>query len=332
VMLGVSTRTASDAWAVGSQLTVTFRTVIQHWDGTAWTRVPSPNLSPRGGSQLRGVSASSASDAWAVGYGASDTGVIRPLIEHWDGSSWTIAPSPKPPGTVYLSAVSATSATDAWAVGSSNPHGPTDTFTEHWDGSSWTVVSSPSPSTGGDDQLYGVSATSATNAWAVGFNAKGQQYRPLILHWDGVAWSKVPCPWGSRGAAPRSILTGVSGVSATKAWAVGYKATDARTLIESWNGTEWKLQPSPAGKLNAVDAVSATDAWAVGDNGRILHFDGVSWTQTPTLPQHIDRRLFGVSASSGTNAFAVGYRITDRQQSLLFDRWDGATWSELPSP
>jgi hypothetical protein len=64
------------------------------------------------------VWARSATDAWAVG--SSNQG-FAPLIERWNGTSWTRASTvPVPPGsTASLSSVSALSATDAWAVGTS---------------------------------------------------------------------------------------------------------------------------------------------------------------------------------------------------------------------
>ena len=61
---------AADTWAVGSTGT---GTLILHWDGSHWTRVPSP--APGGSAELFAVAASSASNIWAVGIfsdGSSD--------------------------------------------------------------------------------------------------------------------------------------------------------------------------------------------------------------------------------------------------------------------
>jgi hypothetical protein len=75
--------------------------------------------------------------------------------------------------------------------------------------------------------LYGVAATSARNAWAVGLVGA----RTLIVRWNGTAWTKAsPSP---------GFLVGVAATSARNAWAVG--ATDyANTLIVRWNGHTWK--------------------------------------------------------------------------------------------
>jgi hypothetical protein len=63
------------------------------------------------------------------------------LIDHWDGSAWTILPGPAVSGMFY--GVTAVAANDVSAVDSSYYYGPT--LTEHWDGSVWSVVPSPNP-------------------------------------------------------------------------------------------------------------------------------------------------------------------------------------------
>src|SRR5437870_826974 len=93
---------ASDCWAVGfSQSLVGAyninQTLIERWDGTAWTIVTSPNTSALD-NYLDSVTCVSASDCWAVGYyytgNAVESGMYQTLIEHWDGSSWAIVTSP----------------------------------------------------------------------------------------------------------------------------------------------------------------------------------------------------------------------------------------------
>jgi hypothetical protein len=86
--------------------------------------------------------------------------------------------------------VSAVSGTDAWAVGDSQPNagsGPLRTLILHWDGTAWSQVSSPGA--GPANVLNGVSADSATDAWAVGYYISKSVRYALILHWNGTAWS-----------------------------------------------------------------------------------------------------------------------------------------------
>ena len=102
--------------------------------------VPSPNAGLA--LSLRGVTALSASDIWAVGDSLSNrSGGRQTLIEHWNGSTWSIVPSPTNPGAVSseLSGVTALSASDVWALGGVG----NGTLIEHWNGTRWSVVKSP---------------------------------------------------------------------------------------------------------------------------------------------------------------------------------------------
>jgi hypothetical protein len=237
-VLGVSATSANNAWAVGQHITATggVRTLILHWNGRAWSKVASPS-SPKGLSPLQGVSATSATNAWAVG---------GSLILHWNGRAWSKVASPNPSARInLLDAVSATSATNAWAAGDSiTAGGVFRTLILHWDGRGWSKVASPNPRTN-ISMLLGVSATSATNAWAVGgYCAVGctgldQEYDALILHWNGTAWSKVAAPPSPN--FMQSPLWGVSAASSTSAWAVGFVSppTTQVTLILHWNGRAW---------------------------------------------------------------------------------------------
>src|SRR5215467_6280677 len=94
---------------------------------------------------LQAVAVASPSDAWAVGtYEAS--GWAHTLIEHWNGTAWTVTVGPNPGGPAannYLHGVAATSASSAWAVGSYRKAGAWHTLIEHWDGTRWRQVASP---------------------------------------------------------------------------------------------------------------------------------------------------------------------------------------------
>ena len=70
---GVAVTSARNAWAAGfSSNGTTNQTLIEHWNGTAWRLVASPNPSSTR-NVLNGVAASSATNAWAVGSYDSST-------------------------------------------------------------------------------------------------------------------------------------------------------------------------------------------------------------------------------------------------------------------
>ena len=279
-----SVRAVSPAsiWAVGDYSSPAgTKTLIVHWNGRAWKQTSSP--SPGKFSELEGVRAVSARNVWAVG-GYTASGHDKTLIEHWNGIRWARVASPNPGINSDLYAVAATSSRDAWAVGTipgehadvapqarmavATPSSAKDqTFIVHWNGRKWRRVASPSPGRG--SELNAVSATSASNAWAVGYTETGSSDQTLILHWNGRRWTRVASPSMGR----EVLLNGVTATSARNAWAVGVSIARSggaeQSLILRWNGRRWSReaspQPSPDGaSLFAVAAAAAGNGWAVG--------------------------------------------------------------------
>jgi hypothetical protein len=262
-LLSVRAVSARNIWAVGG---TDNKTSILHYDGTAWKPVTSPN--PGTTNELRGVRAVSASNIWAVGYqatGSKNSG----LIVHYDGHTWRTVHSPAPGTDSSLAAVAATSARDVWAVGNfASSSGSIRTLIEHWNGTRWRQVSSPSPAPD-NNNLEGVGATSARDAWAVGTFVT-TAHRTLILHWNGRKWARVASPNPEGDSGRDSFLLSVTATSRGHAWAVGGTglAGADRDLILRWNGRRWVTVGAPILASNSylagVGAGSAGDAWAVG--------------------------------------------------------------------
>jgi len=102
---------------------------VEHWNGTSWNVVSSPNPSAYF-NFLYAATAISPSDVWAVG------GTFNTLVEHWNGTSWNFVPSPSP-GTYdnKLYGVTAISSSDVWAVGTYSNNSGWDyrnTLVEHY--------------------------------------------------------------------------------------------------------------------------------------------------------------------------------------------------------
>ena len=158
-LVAVSAASPTDVWAVG--VFGQDKSLVEHWDGHTWRRVGTP-AATRPFHILQGVVALSANDAWAVGLRirAGGAGANRELIEHWDGSAWTITPRN---GAAALFDVAASGASDAWAVGQSNTNAASS---EDWNGTTWT----PTPTNAGPrttlDSISNIPGT--TTYWAVG--------------------------------------------------------------------------------------------------------------------------------------------------------------------
>lgn len=323
---GIVAISATNIWAVGSSDNAA-QPLIEHDGGTGWSVVPSPAVGSTAPNALYGIAAVSANDIWAVGdttptiVGGSSPS--QPLIEHWNGTAWSVTASPTIPNTYSgfsMRAVRALASNDVWAVGDGS-------LVEHWNGTQWSVI--PDQAQGGGN-LRGLAVLSDTNIWAVGTGSSSSAVNggTFIEHYDGTSWSATTSP--SPGTW-FNTLTGIAAVSSTNIWAVGYwtnyeeEPYDNETLVEHWNGTSWSLVSSPdPGSLNdifqAVGIDSTGDIWAAGqyennspppDQALVEMWNGTSWTQfatDPTDPEgDADFQLNALSVISASSVWFAGW-------------------------
>ena len=280
VLYGVSATAPDDVWAVGATHdgTLPSRTLILHWDGSAWSIVPSPSPDTQL-NELRAVAAISATEAWAVGFrgGTHPETPLETLVLRWDGAAWSQAPTPNvPAGANQLFAIAAISSAEVWAVGAAGG-GP---LAMRWNGSAWGVVPVPRNSGLSTEKLTGIAGVAGDALWAVGdgrgvFNSQVFQ---TIRRWDGVHWTDQVCyahspsnpPDGYEGGGPGAYLTGIAAAAANDVWAVGVR----------------------------------------GSGPTILHFDGEAWTWV-IHPRAFPNAaaLFGVATSPGGGVWGVGMHI-----------------------
>jgi hypothetical protein len=280
-LLGVAMVATDDVWAVGRTTNhsrgVTI-TLIEHFDGTSWHLVKSPNVSTAFGqaNYLTSVTALAADDVWAAGWAITPgQSGIEILVEHWNGSKWQVAPSPSPPGAdQFAVGIAATSPDDIWAVGSDQSGTASRNLAAHWDGTAWSIV--PTPNIGGgsppDNFLEAVTAIGPDDAWAVGWenNIGGlNKQRSITMHWDGSSWTIVPSPNPNTSGAE---LFGATAVSSTDVWAVGesrnFNSGEQSSLTMQWDGAAWTVVDSPnqvftTTPLGAAALLNGT-VWAVG--------------------------------------------------------------------
>src|SRR2546423_13755904 len=312
-LYGIDALSASNIWTVGSQ-DAAGRGLIERFNGTKWKIVASPAKGPT--SELFDVTAIAARNAWAVGYYfPSGGGFKKTLIEHWNGTKWTIVASPNPVSghDNVLFGVGAVSASNVWAVGADGQPG-TKAIILHWNGSKWTKVQGAAlgPSGGG---LQDVSVISAKNVVAVGHVGVVGSSNPLVERFNGTSWARDTVPGTGHGDS----LEGVSTASATAQWAVGTQGGSAalQTLSVRNTGSGWQSVATPnvggASKINLfhdVSALSAGNAWAVGEHDNasfvrrttIAHFANGAWpiiARPNASPKN--NTLKGVAAGPATN-------------------------------
>jgi len=168
--------------------------IAERWNGHIWARVAvAGELS--GGGSLEGVAClagSSPGTCWAVGQTVTrNSGLvpIHPLVERWNGHSFTLVHSPQGSRGNYpeLNSIACADLTACQAVGSRGS-GEDDALvlTQGWNGSRWSSETSPSPLYG-FQSLTGVACPSAQDCWAVGegLNHAGSGTRMIIEHYFG---------------------------------------------------------------------------------------------------------------------------------------------------
>jgi hypothetical protein len=288
-LFAVAALAPNNAWAVGNYIGSddAAHTLIENWNGTAWSIVPSPDGGP-GNNVLTGVAGTSANDVWAVGQSRSASGTFQTLTEHWNGTSWQVVTSPNP-GTSdnVLNGVVALASNNVWAAGESlGPASPDQALLLHWDGSAWSVARTPPLAYTGVFYAIGGRSGSVTAVGDV-FPTIGAPTQTLVEQsLNGQPFAVAASP---NDTTTDNLFYGVSVISPTNAWAVG-QYLDASgnpiTLTERWNGTSWNIVASPnpgvgGNILAAVAATSANDVWAVGatagsgtgaDRTLILHY------------------------------------------------------------
>jgi hypothetical protein len=259
--------------------------------------------------------------------------------------AWRVVSSPSPSANSVLNAVTAVDSSHAWAVGKTA--NADQGLIEQWNGSSW--ITATNPISGCFNYLFGVSASSVNDIWAVGAYCN----QSMFLHSAGGAWSSVA------GANYSTItqLNAVKAVSPTLAWSVGYTSDLSITvpLIERWSGgSSWEgvltvtnILTLSSGQFNGVAATDASNAWAVGSYNcatcqqtaqrtLIERWNGSSWNVIPSPNVAItqDNILKAVAAISTTDAWAIGYYNDDVTGSAipLTLHWDGSSWRIISAP
>jgi hypothetical protein len=239
---GVTEVAPGNGWAVGTVLdpsSLSSRTLAYHWDGTAWTRSPTPN--PAGPSQtneLGAVAARTAADVWAVGY---DNYPAVSLVLHWNGSSWRQV---SVPNIGSLDAVTVAPGR-VWIAGGDQ--------VDQFDGTTWTKLSAPQ-----SGLIITGLADTAAGLWAVGYVeftcGEGQVCTASAAAlWNGTTWTEVPAGGG----------TGLSGVVAAGSQVLA--ASGAGVVALSLTGATAQVTPAinPL-QLTAIAADPAGNPWAVG--------------------------------------------------------------------
>ena len=331
----------------------------RNWNGETWTVDQTPSVLVHyedfaSDLSFSSVSCTSATTCEAVGYSNySQLDADQPdytLAASWDGSSWalqqTVDVADPTDGGNDLTSVSCVTSSLCTAVGwDFNPEGGftgPQTLAEEWNGTTWTQEAMPT-FTGGTAQLNSVSCTSATECLAVG-SMNGQA---LAESWDGSTWTVQTTPDPS--GAESSSLAGISCSGTDSCDTVGSYSTSTGNFAfaESWDGTTWTLEttPAPAGAassaLSGISCDTGTGSGsgtctAVGDfdsgTGSLTltdSWDGTAWTVDPSPDPAVSQStsLTGVSCIADGACQAVGSETAGGVSEPISESSTGSTWS-----
>jgi len=226
-----------------------------------------------------GITALSAHDAWAVGSYAPEGGPgARPIVERWNGRSWSAVTLPKRYRTnAQLTAIAASSPTNVWVFGfsrDSNGLNP-QTFALRWNGS-WSARGDWHTS----NVVNSATVLNSGNVWIFGTD--------WTLHYNGTAWTTRKLSFS---------IAQASAINRNDIWAVGASNSDLSPVLARLHNGRWQLQYIPVTSSNTTRAAllgvlarSDTNIWVVGATSAssgfhplALHLLNGKWTfHTPS--------------------------------------------------
>lgn len=234
---------------------------------------------------------------------------------HFDGLRWTTYP------IKGVSKLHGTRSGEVWALGWED-HGETGRqFVLRWDGSDWSPVDLDTKQglkRGEKVDLYAVWASGADDTWIAAEATSETSSRLMLFHRNDKNWTTTS-PKGLD-ISPRAMW----GSSPEDIWIVGM-AEYGKSAAVHWDGNRWRpgtgavVGQSLLHTLTAVWGRAPADVWAAGPGGAIVHWDGTTWTQTPS---HTTESLHGIWGLADGSVWAVG-----NKETLI--RWNGTEWGAV---
>ncbi|MDA2922331.1 hypothetical protein MYX07_03635 [Patescibacteria group bacterium AH-259-L07] len=318
---------ANDGWLGGEN-----GDILAHYNGTQWSTV-----SFSGNKDINSIFMISSSDGWIVG----DDGELF----YYNGVNWSSATSPTSNDIYDIFMISSS---DGWIVGKNGE-------IYHYDGSSWSSVTPPTSS-----ELHGIYMLSTSDGWAVGKDGTILEYGDfysnsgtflsrvfdsgdITTSWDQAYWTEVLSSGSDLTIATRTGNTATpdvtwssfsaeltefesSNISSPEDRYFQYRATltrgDSATATPQLDDITIIYNVPTTKNLNDLDIVSSSDIWVVGNSGKILHYNGTSWSEFVDLG---DDEIYAIDMISSTDGWAVG----DDGEIIYFN---GTSWSSVPSP
>lgn len=236
ILYGVAAITDTDVWAVGAEQEANglWHALTEHWDGSKWSVVKAVDVGTNG-NQFYAVKALATNNVYAIGQQAGAGFPSQALIEHWDGTSWSVVASPADASASALPLGLTATASSLTVVGEQE----TDTAPY----TSYVTVGAPNalsihstPNLGaGENDPFAVAIANDGSTWVVGWaiNPATDLHDPLVLQGVNGVYSLVSVPNPSTGGD--SGFEAITTIPGGGMWAVGVTATSTSnysTFIE----------------------------------------------------------------------------------------------------
>ncbi len=327
----VTTPSPSQAFAVGAQFTdsptgVSWRSLIERWDGSSWKRMAAPDAKPgQLGTRLNGVDGTSPTDVWAVGSTFGGPANAVPYAIHFNGRRWTSVPVPDPSGgeTALINAVTMVTATNVWAVGTSLPS-PAQGAIFHYNGTRWSAQKIPAPAgclntALSQTDLIGITATASGQIYLAG-NCQGtaRSRHGFILHKVGGNWVLAAQ------ARANATLSAITSTTDGRVWASGSEFVQAQGIVAErgftltscvgpWTTEYWPVVQHTFDKFFGISqtpqgmVIVGTRIIPTGEQlPIILTRSGNTWLPNPVAQPIPIQPSIDAIASNGDNTWAVG--------------------------
>lgn len=304
---------------------------------------------------------------WAVGYAEPINVTGTPAYEgnrygismRFDGRAWVMVDVPYTGQATTLTAVAQTGGGDVWAVGYNATIKGDQPIVLHFTGKAWEVVPTPTkyaivpaPVTPISLRLTGVTMMGPNMPMVTGYTTIGNQVRPIAMRFgantgpapgDGWDW------WDLSMLRDSTQMVSITAVSPTEAWAVGtypvpgLSGPDTRSVLVTYNGTEWALFDDMPGTFTSVAATS-TQVFVVGhtDNLSVASTMALAYGKMVPIGQRIktpnldvDHNFLNAVIVAGGEVYAVGYAgipTNDVEQTALVLRYNGYAYEQVSTP
>jgi len=268
-LLSVWGTSASDVYLVGGDAGDGQGPAVQHFDGTAWTRLATGQIGNLW---------------WVYGFagGPIFLGGDGGMILRYQNGTFTRMTTP---GNDTVFGIWGSSPDDLWAVGGASG-GANGAFAWRLQGDAWVVAPGMPGDLAASEAIWKIYGRSANDAWMVGTNGK-------VVRWDGstLTESKI---------AGESLFT--AHADSDGFVAVGGFGTGK--ILEN-DGTSWRdTSPSGAPSFSGV-FLSPHGDYVVGQEGAVYTRSGAQWTEVDT-GFSFDESFHSVWVDPSGGVWAVG--------------------------